>query len=127
MDDNNSDILNKVESKFEEDEILNNDYDIYGFSPAENYFDKYLQHSAHTVQFATYCGGGPNDIWCTLPFSKSIYNTYLQNFIIGAKLSSYYSYSNLCLNSVTYLASDAFYFYQNRTGLGVTPHAPASW
>jgi hypothetical protein len=99
------------------------------FSPVVKTFDKYLQSVGHIVTIDTYCGGGNGNIWCSIPYSSSVYNTYVNQVRTGGKLSTYYLYSDQCINSFTAAASDIFYYYQNRTGFSKSPAtaAPAPW
>lgn len=73
------------------------------------------------------CNGDPGNVWCVIPFSKSNYSLYLQNIKTGAKLSTYYDYSDQCIASFTGFASDFFYYYQNKTGKGIPALGPAPW
>lgn len=94
-------------------------------------YNKYIvDDSAHKqiMSFLDNCDKSANNIWCVIPFSKSTYYTYLQNINTGAKLPTYYSYADTCISSFSQLASDLFYFNQNRTGKVNGPtYKKATW
>ena len=49
------------------------------------------------------------------PFSASPYYDFLDEFLLGAKLDTYFDYSDECIGAIVYTLDDKTYFSNNKT------------